>query len=252
MDRRSFLIGLGSTGLAAGDPSQRERSTPEEMGDASAYWDALDRETKLLRLAERVIPETDLEQLTITTADLNGAASDYDQYQSDPAGTPFVNWLTQSDVPLTTSDVAVAAYTITDEENAETLLPHYLDGAVIALPSGETDTIVSAVKGWEDHARDQVGQTTSTSTVTDNRGLTRHLRFTNPDGYRVQRLRILGDRMLVHWVEGVYTDEVSRLPGMIPCQVEKEILLRRVHAYLDAGHTIPDEPIILERSRWQE
>lgn len=252
MDRRSFLIGLGSTGLVAEGPSQRERSTPDETGDASAYWDALDRETKLLRLAERVVPGTDLEQLTVTPADLNGAASDYDQDQSDPAGTPFVNWLTQSDVSLTTSDVAITAYTITDEANAGTLLPHYLDGAVIALPSGDTDTIVSAVKGWEDHARAQASQTTSTSTVTDNRGLTRYLRFTNPDGYRVQRLRIIGDRMLVYWAEGVYTDEVSRLPGMVPCQVEKEILLRRVRAYLDAGHPMPDEPIILERSKWSE
>jgi len=252
MDRRSFLVSLGSTGLAVGSAPQQTRSKLDKTGDGTAYWDALDRTTKLLRLAERVVPGTDLAQLTITPEDLNGAASNYEQSQSGLAGTPFVTWLTNSGVSVTAGDIAATAYTITDEDKVRALLPHHLDGAAIALPAGETDAVVSAVTDWEDHAREQASHVTSTRSVPDNRGLTRHLTFTNPDGYRIQRLRILGDRLLVHWVEGVYTDDEPRLSGMVPCQVEKEILLRRVRAHLDAGHSIPDEPILLGRSRWRE
>lgn len=252
MDRRSFLIGLGSTGFVTTNSPERGHSDANPAGDTTVGHEGTYQKRRLLRLAERVIPETDLERLTITTSDLNGAASDYEQYQSNPTGTPFMNWLVESDAAVTPSDVAIAAYALTDEDNAGTFYPHYLDGAAIALPPGETDTVVSAVKGWEDHARDQASQITSTRAVSDNRGLSRELTFTNPDGYRVQRLRILGDRMLVHWVEGVDTDGSAYLPGMVACQVEKEILLRGVRDYLDAGHSMPDEPILLERPRWSQ
>lgn len=252
MDRRSFLVGLGPTGFVTTNSPERDRSDANPAGDTATDHEGTYRKRRLLRLAERVIPGTDLERLTINPGDLNGAASDYEQFQSDPTGTPFMNWLVESEAPVTPSDVAIAAYALTDEDNAGTFHPHYLDGAVIALPLGETDTVVSAVKGWEDHARGQASQITSTRAVSDNRGLSRELTFTNPDGYRVQRLRILGDRMLVHWVEGVYTDGSSHLPGMVACQVEKEILLRRVRDYLDAGHNMPDEPIMLKPSRWSQ
>lgn len=252
MDRRSFLLGLGSTGLTAGIPSRLNELKPDNVGDAASYWDALDREEKMLRMAERVVPGTGLEQLTITPADLNGAAPVYELFQSESAGTPFVNWLTESDTTVSPSDIAVRAYALTEEDRAGPGYPHYLDGAVIAIPAGETDALVSAVKSWEDHARAKGTGQKSEGTFAHNRGLSRHLTFTDPRGYRIQRIRILGDRMLVTWVEGVYDDEESILPLLVGKQIEKEILLRRVRTYLNAGNNIPDEPIILERSRWRK
>lgn len=58
--------------------------------------------------------------------------------------------------------------------------------------------------------------------------------------------------MLVHWVEGVYGEEESCLPLAVAQQIEKEILLRRVGTHLNAGNNIPDEPIVLERTRWRK
>lgn len=251
MDRRSFLLSIGSASLAATNRPTQEHSTSTETLMPAECWDEIDRQTKLLRLAERVVPGTELGQLTATPADFNGAASDYNQSRSDPSGTPVMNWLAQSDISVTPSDIAIAAYTITDDDNVGALLPHYIDSAAIALPPGEVDAVVSAVKGWEDHAREQATHTTSTRTVSGHRGLTRRLTFTNPDGYRVQRLCILGDRMLVHWTEGVYANNEPRFSGMVASKVEEEILLRRARAYLEAGHSIPDEPIFPKQSRWQ-
>lgn len=252
MDRRSFLIGLGSTGLSTSVPLRQKGSEASDTEAPSAYWNALGREEKMLRLAERVVPGTDLEELTITPADLNDAAPVYELYQSEPAGTPFVNWLTESDLTVTPSDVAVRAYAITEEEKAGLAFPQYLDGVVIAIPPGETDELVSAVKGWEDNARAQASNEQSEGTLSHNRGLSRYLTFTDPLGYRIQRIRILGDRMLVTWVEGVYEDDESFLPLLVSQQIEKEILLRRVRTHLDDGNTIPDEPIVLKRPRWRQ
>lgn len=252
MDRRSFLIGLGSTGLASHIPLQLRGSEATDSETAVSYWNALGREEKMLRLAERVVPGTDPEQLTITPVDLNGAASDYELYRSESVGTPFVNWLADSDLPVTPSDVAVRAYAITEEAKSGPAHPHYLDGAVIAIPPGETDSLVNEVQAWEDKARAKSSNKKSADTFPYNRGLSRYLTFTDPLGYRIQRIRILGDRMLVTWVEGVYENDESFLPLLVERQIEKEILLRRVRTHLDAGNTIPDEPIVLERPRWRK
>lgn len=252
MDRRSFLIGLGSTGLSMSVPLRQKGTEATDTEASAAYWDALSREEKMLRLAERVVPGADLEELTIMPADLNGAATLYELYQSQPAGTPFVNWLTESNITITPSDVAVRAYAITEKDKAGATYPHYLDGAVIAIPPGETDELVSAVKGWEDDARAQASNEQSEGTLSHNRGLSRHLTFTDPLGYRIQRIRILGDRMLVTWIECVYEDDESCLPLLVSQQIEKEILLRRVRTHLDDGNTIPDESIVLKRPRWRK
>jgi hypothetical protein len=252
MDRRSFLIGLGSTGLIAGIPSGLNGLKADDLKGGASYWDALDREEKMLRMAERVVPGTGLEQLTITPADLNGAAPVYERYQSESEGTPFVNWVTESDITVSPSDMAVRAYAITEEDRAGPGYPHYIDEVVIAIPAGETDELVSAVKSWEDCARAQGTGDKSEGTLAHNRGLSRYLTFMHPRGYRIQRIRILGDRMLVAWVEGVYGDEESCFPLLVGQQIENEILLRRVRTYLNAGNNIPEEPIVLERSRWRK
>lgn len=122
MNRRSFLIGLGSTGLTAGISSRLKRLKPDDAGDAASYWDALGREEKMLRMAERVVPGTGLEQLTITQADLNDAVPVYELYQSKSAGTPFVNWLAESDIAVSPSDIAVRAYSITDNVHLKSMI----------------------------------------------------------------------------------------------------------------------------------
>lgn len=252
MDRRSFLIGLGSTGLSTSVPLRQKGSEATDTEAPAAYWDALGREEKMLRMAERVVPGTDPKQLTITSADLNDVATIYELYQSEPAGTPLVNWLTDSDIPIPPNDVAVRAYALTEDNKDRATYPHYLDGAVIAIPQGETDELVSVVKGWEDDARAQASNKTSEGTLPHDRGLSRYLTFTDPLGYRIQRIRILGDRMFVTWMEGVYKEDESCFPLLIGQQIEREILLRRVRTYLDAGNSIPDEPIILEEPRWRK
>lgn len=75
MNRRSFLIGLDSTGLSTSVPLQLKRSEATDTESPNSYWDALSREEKILRLAERVVPRTDPEELTVTPANLNSAAS---------------------------------------------------------------------------------------------------------------------------------------------------------------------------------
>jgi hypothetical protein len=105
---------------------------------------------------------------------------------------------------------------------------------------------------WEDHARAQGTGENSEGTLTHNGDLSPHLTFMHPRGYLAQRIRILGDRILVTQVEGVYGDEESCLPLLVGQQIEKEILLRRVRTDLNTAKNIPDEANVLERSRWRK
>lgn len=252
MNRRSFLIGLGSTSLITSVPMRSGGVEGNDSMSPITFWDTQKREENMLRIAERVVPDSDPEQLTMTPSDLNDPVPVYELYQSDPAGTPFVNWLIDNDFYLMPSDIAVRAYVISDRDEAGPAYPHFIDGAAIAIPSRKTDELVAAVTGWEDDARTLESNTKSEAVITHNRGLSRYMSFTDPLGFRVQRIRILGNRMLITWVEGEYGDDESCHPLLAVQRIENGILLRRLQAYLDEGNTIPAEPIVLERSRWEQ
>lgn len=136
---------MGSTGLTAGIFLRLKRLKPDDSGDAASYCDAFGGEEKMLRMAERAVLGTGLEQLTITPADLNNEAPVYELYQPKSAGTPFVNWLAESDTAVSPSDIAARVCSITDGDKPGLGYPHYFDAAVIAIPSGETGVLVSAV-----------------------------------------------------------------------------------------------------------
>lgn len=254
IDRRSFLTSLGGVPFASvavsGGTVRKGRET-----ESISHWDTLDVEEKKLRMAERVVPGTDPEQLVLTDPDLTASTELYETYQDTAAGTPFVTSVTEEVPSLSSADMAVRAYVLTGNGHSKPERSRYVDSVSIALPAGTTEECIAATIGWEDRARARAERQKSDASsgesheITHDRGLTRIQTTTESEAYRLQRLRLLEDRLLVTWTEGRYHGESAWQSLVEATQIEAEALLRPVRVFLSEGGSIPAHLPRLEPAR---
>lgn len=250
MKRRSFINTLATTGLFSGisQLGDSDDDTPIAAGLSPKEYTS--------EIAERILPGTDLEQLVVKPSDFAEAAPTYECYQTDAVGTPVADWLEDSDTAVVTDDLAVRGYAVPEAGSVGTPWPQTVDVAVIDTTSADTDAVISAIKEWEDGSRDYqinlTGADVSTDTITHDRGLSRRLLGSEKEAYRTQRLRHVGDRLFVTWIEGGFDDDSYLPPRTIVSEMEQAIFHRQIQAHLKAGHTLPTVSAPVTPSRWVE
>jgi len=250
MKRRSFINTLATTGLLSSIPQLggSDGDTPTAAG--------LSPEEYVSEIAERILPGTDLEQLVVKPSDFAEAAPAYECYQTDAVGTPFADWLEDSDAAVVTNDLAVRGYAVPEAGSVGTPWPQVVDWAVINTTTADTDAVISVAKEWEDKSRDYqiklTGADVSTDTITHDRGLSRRLLGSEKETYRTQRLRHVGDRLFVTWIEGGFDNDSYLAPRTIVSEMERAIFHRQIQAHVKAGHTLPTVSAPATPSRWVE
>jgi len=250
MKRRSFINTLATTGLFASLPQVggSDDDTPTAPGLSPKEYTS--------EVAERILPGTDLEKLVVKSTDFAEAAPSYECYQTEADKAPFANWLEHTDVTVTTDDVAVRGYFIPEEVAIETAWPRIVDWGVVGTANADTDAVISAAKEWEDRSRESQLKLTkvevSTDTITHDRGLSRRLLSSEKKAYRTQRLRHVGDRLFVTWIEGAFNDDSYLPPRRIVSEIEQAIFHRQIQAHVKAGHTLPTVSAPVTPGRWVE
>jgi len=249
MNRRSFLFRMGSAGLSAGVSSG---VTPFETGapiTPSTFRGLFDSEEKLVQLAEHVVPGTDPNELTISQSDLDTTAPKYESTQPELLVSSVVNRLADAYADLSVGDIAASSHLLTDEVKGSSVRPRTIDRVAIAIPSTNPNSIVSEITDWEDTYRSEHGGIASTGSFTHNDGFSRWATFSDPSGYRIQRIRSIDDRLLITWVEGIDSNNESCLPLVVGQQIEKGTLLRQARTYV-AEKVRAGGPPELEPPRW--
>lgn len=246
MKRRSFIHTLTTVSSAASLPRVGSNGEDETVGAE------LSSEDRLSEIAERIVPEVEMDQLVVKPDDFAESAPPYECYQNNPVGTPFVEWIEDSDADVSADDIAVRGYGVPKERSAGTAWPQVVDWTVIGTADSDTDAVVSAAKGWEDAARDCMPFGTTAETFTHDRGLSRQLLDAEKEAYRIQRFRLVGEQLFVTWIEGRFDDTSYLTPQSLVYEIEQAVLLRQVQAYLRAGNTLPTVSAPSTTGRWME
>lgn len=228
MDRRLFLMAVGGSSLTT---AITEAILNTEGSDSN--WNKNNKE-KLLRMAEYVIPGTNINKLKITQTDLQNVFSFNPEFTITTKNL-FKDFMNRNQCENLSNGTTFKSYSNTVNNNRDSICPRKVSGVVIDIPPNNTDRVISAVKKWEDNLRSSRIDIKSENSITHDHGISRYLTSENPLGYRVQRIRTIGDRMLVTCIEGEFKNEESCFPLVMVQQIENEILLRRVRSYIQYG-----------------